>query len=363
MISWLLHQIVYKLLNQQASNSATLQAAAAKQISMIQKITLITALQLPVNGSQQVQTSNLDLTIARASIDTITSDLEISNCQVDVSDPCSIVGQSKGNCSETIVVSQVLSRKNSLVLNQDLNTQGSIAVGLTFYDNNMNLYTVSNVDNGFYFWISVSIEETVEFTVFNSTNTTINSVNQLQAFTMKMSSANQAVTVLLSPSETNSSTGYLICLKYGQAPVVNSSVQIFDSIQVYCPWDLQLLEGRQSYKMFSNIAANKISATTVGYGFRKLTDEEYAEYCHNGVTKTMSLPHVLTNSYNFSSLVSDQVSRMIFASGCYYLDETTMTYSSAGVEVLSDSNSTHTHCVSRSLDRVRWWSHHVARCY
>ena len=38
-----------------------------------------------------------------------------------------------------------------------------------------------------------------------------------------------------------------------------------------------------------------------------------------------------------------------YASGCYYMDTKTNKWSSYGVEILSDSNLTHSHCVSSHL--------------
>lgn len=101
--------------------------------------------------------------------------------------------------------------------------------------------------------------------------------------------------------------------------------------------------------MFSNIAANTKLTTTVGYGFRQLTQSEFDQYCQAGVTSSISSSPVLSDSYDFQSLLSEPFSRLIYASGCYYIQESSVVYMADGIEVYSDSNSSYTHCVSTHL--------------
>lgn len=67
----------------------------------------------------------------------------------------------------------------------------------------------------------------------------------------------------------------------------------------------------------------------------------------NGSQSTQTL--VLPNSFDFSTLFTASVSQRVFGAGCYYLDESTAEWSSSGAEVLADTNTTHTHCVSKHL--------------
>lgn len=100
------------------------------------------------------------------------------------------------------------------------------------------------------------------------------------------------------------------------------------------------------------MSANTLSTTTVGYGFRQLTSNESDLYCKNYNQSTrLSLRQapLLPDSYNFTQLITRPLSRLVYAAGCYYIDINSMAYSSWGVEVLSDSNTTHTHCVSTHL--------------
>ena len=56
----------------------------------------------------------------------------------------------------------------------------------------------------------------------------------------------------------------------------------------------------------------------------------------------------LTSNNENSSFASNFYLR-IYSSGCYYLDEATNKWSSYGVEILEDSNLTHTHCLTNHL--------------
>lgn len=122
-------------------------------------------------------------------------------------------------------------------------------------------------------------------------------------------------------------------------------------ILVYLKIDLVTESGKTFYKMFSNMSANTNSDTLVGYGFRQLTAQEFTSYCSSSPSTPISLTQapILDSSYDFTSLMSSPVAKLIYGAGCYYLDESSMSYSSWGVEVLSDSNTTHTHCVSYHL--------------
>lgn len=96
---------------------------------------------------------------------------------------------------------------------------------------------------------------------------------------------------------------------------------------------------------------NKVNK--VGLGFRQLVDQEFSQYCSSYSENqpiTLSTALLLPSSIqNLTSVVSSPVSILVFASGCYFVDESIIEYSSWGVEILSDSNLTHSHCVSSHL--------------
>lgn len=192
-------------------------------------------------------------------MDTVRTTFETSGSKLDISNPCSIVNLPEGNCSDKVVVSQVnkiallsfvmirsllrkiFSRTNSLVLNTNVNTIGSSSISVSYYNNEMSSYPVTNNQEGFYFWIyRTTQQQSMSFTQFNFTNYTIGSTNQLQAFLFTLTTPNQSVTVELMPEGSNANTiGYLVALRYGAAPIISSTSQIFDLIKIFCPSGIQ----------------------------------------------------------------------------------------------------------------------------
>ena len=98
----------------------------------------------------------------------------------------------------------------------------------------MNYYNVKDNADGFYFWISTGTS--VSYTEIDPENTTISVTSQLQTFVMTLTTPNQSVTIQLMPTGNETmNVGYIICLKYGQVPLISSSSQGCDRAQVYCP--------------------------------------------------------------------------------------------------------------------------------
>lgn len=87
----------------------------------------------------------------------------------------------------------------------------------------------------------------------------------------------------------------------------------------------------------------------VGFGIRELTAAEFAIFCTPSRNETLfkqsppiSSPDNLANSFNSS------FSLRVFTSGCYYMTEANK-WSSFGIQVMKDTNITHTHCLSSHL--------------
>lgn len=73
--------------------------------------------------------------------------------------------------------------------------------------------------------------------------------------------------------------------------------------------------GKSFYKLFSNMSANINSASTVGYGFRQLTQNEYNDYCSGTVRLLTQAPVLDEQLYNITSLLSSPVSKLVYAAG------------------------------------------------
>lgn len=76
-------------------------------MSLIETITSVTVNQLPLNGSQNVNKKNINLTITRTTMDNVQTDLTTSGSSLKLANPCSIVNLPAGNCSNKVVVAQV----------------------------------------------------------------------------------------------------------------------------------------------------------------------------------------------------------------------------------------------------------------
>jgi hypothetical protein len=92
---------------------------------------------------------------------------------------------------------------------------------------------------------------------------------------------------------------------------------------------------------------------TIGLSIRQLNETEMNNFCQNGTnTYTQNTPpnwDVSSTSNETGSYFSKNFYLRIVNSGCYYLNEKTFMWSSDGVEILKNSNSTHTFCTSTHL--------------
>ena len=83
----------------------------------------------------------------------------------------------------------------------------------------------------------------------------------------------------------------------------------------------------------------------LGYGIRELNSNESQTLCYNTSSSKLISPPQITYQVNFSS---DFILRA-FSSGCYYYDVPTGKWSSDGVEILNDTDTTSVHCFSSHL--------------
>lgn len=116
--------------------------------------------------------------------------------------------------------------------NPEMNVNSSGSIALSYHNDRGVSYHLSGIDNGFYFWIAQN--QANEFDLVNTSNmTALSSANQLQTFMATLTSPKKAFLIELKPLK--NTTSYLICIKYGRLPVLNSSAKIYDKCQLYCP--------------------------------------------------------------------------------------------------------------------------------
>lgn len=92
----------------------------------------------------------------------------------------------------------------------------------------------------------------------------------------------------------------------------------------------------------------------LGFSLRELNQTEVMDFCYSNISNLsviQSSENVKAKLLKVKQLVNFTANfgLRIYSSGCYYLDPETGLWSSYGLEILSDSNITHTHCVSSHL--------------
>ena len=89
----------------------------------------------------------------------------------------------------------------------------------------------------------------------------------------------------------------------------------------------------------------------IGFAIRELTNLEMSTYCFNASNLTITDPPATimddSNSPSNRSFTEEFMLRT-YQSGCYYL-QSDFSWSSYGLEIIHDSNFTHTHCMSSHL--------------
>ena len=248
----------------------------------------------------------------------------------------------------------------------ETNIGASTSLSYSLYDENNNEIPIVNLSpsRAIEFWIakdtSVSIPSYQYVNAVNATpfQTQINSsltikptISLLSGFLttgFSLSGANVSVSVQIRPE--NVTLAYLVLLKFGDNPVLSTSY--FDKMSVFCGNDLRRADNESFHLLFIDMSQVNAFKGYVGVSLLELRDVSRL----NCVNKSFnSLDYLASLAENQTRLAGNQSSfsgnfwLRTFSSGCYYMDLTSNTWSSFGVEILPDSNLTHAHCVSSHL--------------
>ena len=178
---------------------------------------------------------------------------------------------------------------------------------------------------------------------FNSSWT--NEENQLFLFSFNVNKVvNLSATLNLKPKN-NARLSYLLAVRLGNSPLLNPTSQIYDHFEVFCPSSLKS-DSTDTF-FYSYVFAMRRSKY-ISFGIRELTESENLTYCVNGQS-TNQAPVLPSSSNNYSTRIVTSFYYRFYTFGCFYLDKSTAKWMSDGIAVQSDSNSTHTHCVSSHL--------------
>ncbi len=238
------------------------------------------------------------------------------------------------------------------------NIGSSKSIDFSIYDESSKEISVSNQKNPIEFWIpkdtSVSIQP---YQFVNALNITQNQTDSngfiLNGFTL--TGSNVSIHIQIKPN--NSNTGYITLLKFGSNPIfvdtqTNINNQYYDVLNIYCPNDLiknQPDLNDSFYLIFANMTKVNGFKGYVGYSIREISLTQLEINCFNkSLNNINSIFKKLSETKNQSSFSYNYFIR-IYTSGCYYMNPFTSDWASNGMEILSDTNITHTHCVSNHL--------------
>jgi hypothetical protein len=228
----------------------------------------------------------------------------------------------------------------------------SRSIKYSLYDENMNKISVRNLLKPIDLWIARDTSVLIEpFKYINATslNSTLNVTNGTETimdgtFTSGFQLNGTNVSIHIQIKSENNSQAYLSLLKFGDNPTLENN--FFDILNIFCPKSDLRNEGNDSfYLTFLNMSQVNSFKGYVGYSLIELDPTELD--CSN-----KSVNHTLLKlqlKQNRTSNFSSNFWLRSFSSGCYYMNKTLNKWSSNGMEILSDTNTTHTHCQSNHL--------------
>lgn len=247
----------------------------------------------------------------------------------------------------------------------------SSSIGLTFYDEmtkkELNIY---DLQKPIEFWIKKENDQGESYQFFNglSFNLNFNQSNLTNSTNLKIqiiqssfyfvkysfykTKSNTSFQIQLKPN--NKSISYLILLKYSSLPVLNSFQSEYDDWKIFCSFkDFKInnITNESYYSLFENNSKAKKDYTgLIGFSIRELDEHEVSLYCE-GLNLNNTKPPIKNLTYleNSTVVFKDNFWIKVSLIGCYYLDKSTNKWSSYGMEILEDTNETHTHCISNHL--------------
>jgi hypothetical protein len=331
-----------------ATSLDTAQTVLEQTVQILRDMSKIANMHLSLNQETQIKTKGLDLNYLRTKAESIKSEIKLQSGSISLPNPCELFDPII-KCSDRKLVQQSYEMSNSFVGKNGLsetNILGSKLISLGFSDG-QNELSVKNLKNPIKITIprdtnssSTGLPEFEFVNTSNSSNLTMNgNSNQVLTFSLLLTSPSSSVHFQLKP-EVPTQT-YLMLLKYGELPFINKERQIYDKFQFAC--QKQKEGNEQFYLLFSNISSNIKKKTLVGIAIRELTSDEHKLYCQN--KNQTDKPPILDQQPLFESNFYIRS----YAAGCYYLDIETGLWSSDGVDVLEETNSTMTVCAATHL--------------
>lgn len=235
----------------------------------------------------------------------------------------------------------------------------SYGLDLSFLDEAGAVIPVQNLYIPIELWIPRSTTLSQDaYQYVNTTNLTVSSSFQIMPNAMNISSTNASLHIQLSPQDFT--LAYLILVKFGSTPYLNSTASSYDFWKVFCPNSsdfysiIDNITGTldQYYLFFLDMNAVNGYKGFVGYGVRELSSFEKATYCANSSSSNSSSipssPPLFPPGQNVSYFSND-FSLKTYTSGCYYYSTNTGKWDNMGMEIYADTTIFMTHCNTNHL--------------
>ena len=240
----------------------------------------------------------------------------------------------------------------------ETNIGSSKSLSYSLYDESNSEINVNNLVKPISLWISRDtslVNSNESFKLVNALNATLltnnnvslvnkNEFQLINGFLVNgliLSGSNASIHILIKP--VNKSLSYLTLLKFGDNPILNNNNKYFDQLNLHCPNDLI---DNSFYLVFTNMTQVNRFKGYVGFSIIELNSNglNCQNKSMNSVEKIIDVIQSKSqNNFSQNFWIS------IYSSGCYYMNSRTNEWSSDGVEIMSDSNLTHTHCITNHL--------------
>ena len=325
---------------------------------------------MPVGESLSIETSSLIMGLSRKKAADLPSELKIGDGVFKMPSFCDMLNQPTASSTppsqvynpndENNCTNKILNMKSSSIPmapaghngNNETNIGFSSLISLSFRDSSKSEIEIK--ESKFPFDFRVPRDKNLPPIVYqrvNATNVSISAGAHILPNSFHIKSNNASIHINIKPLDL--SIGYLVLLKFGYTPILNSTYADYNHFKVLCPYssDYVTLSNDSFYLFFLNSAQVNGHKGFVGYGIRELTSSELNTYCIPSVNNTNKLslksPPLLANSdkINFTK----DFLLLSYTSGCYYYESASGKWSSHGTEVVSDTNLYETHCLSTHL--------------
>ena len=172
-------------------------------------------------------------------------------------------------------------------------------------------------------------------------------INGFMVNGFNLSGSNQSIHIQIRPL--NGSLSYLTLLKFGDNPVFQKNNKYYDMMNIFCPNDVQVEGNNTFFLIFANMSKVKAFKGYVGFSIIQINSQDLNCYNKSANSIDWLLDLFQNQTSSNQSTFTENFELRTYSSGCYYMNELFNSWSSYGMEILSDTNITHTHCISNHL--------------